>query len=203
MRVVRSRPSRISTGHAHKYSPLHVCMYVRTHARAREAQHRRAATFSLYVVSLSSLYCGVICVCVCVCHHRVFLDLVFCSFAAQLDACMPPPQKKNLDSAGVLRAFNDGAVSPSPSLALVVGAPVCRCRSRAEKKHKTKRGVRFRKEEQLLRAEEEARRKMEGADARRKEHRRGIVRKANDANSKVGRAPPLCCSRGGGRFGVA
>ena len=26
---------------------------------------------------------------------------------------------------------------------------------------------------------------MEGADARRQEHRRGIVRKANDANSKV------------------
>lgn len=49
------------------------------------------------------------------------------------------------------------------------------------------RGVRFRKEEQLLRAEEEARRRMERADARRKEHRRGIVRKANDANSKVGR----------------
>ncbi|CAB1096330.1 unnamed protein product [Ectocarpus sp. CCAP 1310/34] len=47
------------------------------------------------------------------------------------------------------------------------------------------RGVRFRKEEQLLKAEEEAKRKMEGADARRKEHRRGIVRKANDANSKV------------------
>lgn len=48
-----------------------------------------------------------------------------------------------------------------------------------------KRGVRFRKEEQLLKAEEEAKRRMEGADARRKEHRRGIVRKANDANSKV------------------
>lgn len=47
------------------------------------------------------------------------------------------------------------------------------------------RGVRFRKEEQLLKAEEEAKRRMEGADARRKEHRRGIVRKANDANSKV------------------
>ncbi|CAM9839959.1 unnamed protein product [Ectocarpus sp. 6 AP-2014] len=47
------------------------------------------------------------------------------------------------------------------------------------------RGVRFRKEEQLLKAEEDAKRKMEGADARRKEHRRGIVRKANDANSKV------------------
>lgn len=45
--------------------------------------------------------------------------------------------------------------------------------------------MRFRKEEQLLKAEEEAKRKMEGADARRKEHRRGIVRKANDANSKV------------------
>lgn len=51
-----------------------------------------------------------------------------------------------------------------------------------------KRGVRFRKEEQLLKAEEEAKRRMEGADARRKEHRRGIVRKANDANSKVRRA---------------
>ena len=50
-----------------------------------------------------------------------------------------------------------------------------------------RRGVRFRKEEQLLKAEEEVKRKMEGADARRKEHRRGIVRKANDANSKVHR----------------
>lgn len=49
----------------------------------------------------------------------------------------------------------------------------------------SERGVRFRKEVQLLKAEEEAKRKMEGADARRKEHRRGIVRKANDANSKV------------------
>ena len=48
--------------------------------------------------------------------------------------------------------------------------------------------MRFRKEEQLLKAEEEAKRRMEGADARRKEHRRGIVRKANDANSKVKRA---------------
>eukprot|EP00752_Nemacystus_decipiens_P012178 g10796.t1 len=47
------------------------------------------------------------------------------------------------------------------------------------------RGVRFRKEEQLLKAEEEVKRRMEEADARRKEHRRGIVRKANDANSKV------------------
>ncbi|CAM9159445.1 unnamed protein product, partial [Sphacelaria rigidula] len=46
-------------------------------------------------------------------------------------------------------------------------------------------GVRFRKEEQILKAEEEARRKMEGADLRRQEHRRGIVRKASDANSKV------------------
>jgi len=49
-----------------------------------------------------------------------------------------------------------------------------------------KRGVRFRKEEQLLKAEEDAKRRMEGADARRKEHRKGIVRKANEANSKVG-----------------
>ena len=52
------------------------------------------------------------------------------------------------------------------------------------------RGVRFRKEEQLLKAEEDAKRRMEGADARRKEHRRGIVRKANDANSKVRHAMP-------------
>ncbi|CAM9123112.1 unnamed protein product [Choristocarpus tenellus] len=52
-------------------------------------------------------------------------------------------------------------------------------------KEERARGVRFRKEEQISRAERGIRQRMEDADKRRMEYRRQIVLKASDENSKV------------------